>query len=1104
VVRFCEESFTMDGGLTQYRRALRALFSPILVAIVLLASAAAAQAATINVTTTSDAGTGTGDCLSADTSNCSLRQAINAEDATASGGDTIVLGSGTYSLTQGTELDITKSLTLEGHSAGSTTVDGSQNSGTNADGAVARILRIDSGTVSIQNLTFAHGLDGEDEACTDSCDASNADGGGALFNNGGAVALEYVGFTNDGGSGTPAGGAVSNGSGTLTMRNVFFSHDIAGAGGALFTRSGGVAGLGITFNGDGTTCCGGGAIYLLGGQVTLANATVVDSGGFDSSAAIANGGAALTLDNVTLSDNGADLQTDQLATTSVYNTILGSDGGVACVAPEQTDGVTQAQTGNAINGQESDNLDQDDSCGLSGSGDQSSVDPRLVPIFDNGGPTWTEALLAGSPALGDPGSSLCLPIDQRLVSRPDGSCDMGAFEAVLHGVPCTPTTGAAQDITDTSADLTATIDLRGEAGGFHFLYGTSTDQSTWTSSPEAPAGVVWAKKTVSETVSNLTPGTTYYYEVVADNASGSTSAKNIERFTTAATTVSGISPSSGPTAGGTAVTITGTYFTGATAVDFGSTPATSFTYDSPTQITAIAPPESAGTVDITVTSAGTSATAPADQYTYQAPPIATITAPFGGQTYALGEPAPTVFSCTDGLDGPGIQTCQDSNGATDGTGQLDTSTAGSYAYTLTATSQDGQTSTTTVSYTVAAAPAALITAPTDNQTYNLGQTVPTAFTCIEAAYGPGIRTCTDSNGATTGTGQLDTSTAGPHTYSVTAESVDGQTDVATIDYTVTAPQSGQSSQQSLSPTQPTVQTSQPSVNVTGAGFSGSVTPNGLPTTAYFQYGLDSHYTNTGSSGPTYTDSTPSQSIGSDFSAHAVGPITVQGLVPNAEYHVRLVAINGDGTVYGPDVSFTTPATPAPGTPTLGSTFNVSAVTGIVLIKINGVFVPLTETRQIPNGSVVNALHGSLGLLTANGQKNKTQHGSFGGAIFKLTQQRNGKNKGFVTLSIVENAFHGAPSYSLCRAHSSADASAASLSSKTLQLLRASAHGKFTTRGRYSSATVRGTIWTVADRCNGTLVHDVTDSVAVIDFVRHKTIILHAGQSYLARPIHPPR
>ena len=110
----------------------------------------------------------------------------------------------------------------------------------------------------------------------------------------------------------------------------------------------------------------------------------------------------------------------------------------------------------------------------------------------------------------------------------------------------------------------------------------------------------------------------------------------------------------------------------------------------------------------------------------------------------------------------------------------------------------------------------------------------------------------------------------------------------------------------------------------------------------------------------------------------------------------------------------------------------------------------------------------------------------------------GAGKGLVTLAIVEAAFNGAPSYSLCTKHEAADPSANASSVKTLQLLHASAKGKFRTKGRYSAATVLGTKWTVADRCDGTLTHDITDSVSVADFVRHKTIILHAGQSYLAK------
>jgi hypothetical protein len=85
--------------------------------------------------------------------------------------------------------------------------------------------------------------------------------------------------------------------------------------------------------------------------------------------------------------------------------------------------------------------------------------------------------------------------------------------------------------------------------------------------------------------------------------------------------VSSVSPSSGSAAGGTPVTITGTNFTGASAVSFGATPASTFTVNSSTSITATAPAEAAGTVDVTVTTpAGTSTTSAADHFTFNAVP----------------------------------------------------------------------------------------------------------------------------------------------------------------------------------------------------------------------------------------------------------------------------------------------------------------------------------------------------------------------------------------------------------------------------------------------------------------------------------------------------
>jgi hypothetical protein len=305
----------------------------------------------------------------------------------------------------------------------------------------------------------------------------------------------------------------------------------------------------------------------------------------------------------------------------------------------------------------------------------------------------------------------------------------------------------------------------------------------------------------------------------------------------------------------------------------------------------------------------------------------------------------------------------------------------------------------------------------------------------------------------------------------------------------------------------------PSIGGTTAAFTGSVNPGGLATTAFFEYGLDPKYTGAGPLA--YTQTTPAQPIGSDFASHFISA-SVTGLVPNALYHVRLVATNSAGTTVGPDITFTTLKTPPPGSPTLGKTFNIAPVSGVVLILLHGQLVPLTEGQQISKNTLIDALHGTLTLTTAlppgtgaahdavaSGKKKKkpkvkTQSGTFGGAIFKISQATGGANKGLATLTLVENAFKGAPSYVTCKAHKAADATAAALSSKTLQLLHASAHGKFRTSGRYSSATVRGTKWTIADKCNGTLTHDITDSVAVSDFVHHRTIVLHAGQSYLAK------
>ncbi|GKQ53295.1 hypothetical protein BRSPCE3_41500 [Bradyrhizobium sp. Ce-3] len=136
----------------------------------------------------------------------------------------------------------------------------------------------------------------------------------------------------------------------------------------------------------------------------------------------------------------------------------------------------------------------------------------------------------------------------------------------------------------------------------------------------------------SEQITAVAPAGTGTVDVTVTSPSGTSSTSPVDRFTyvASAPTVTSISPATGPTTGGTTVTITGTGFTGATAVKFGATSATGFTVNSATSIT-VTSPAGTGTVDVTVTTAvGTSAASAADQFTYASPPTVTSVSPGSG------------------------------------------------------------------------------------------------------------------------------------------------------------------------------------------------------------------------------------------------------------------------------------------------------------------------------------------------------------------------------------------------------------------------------------------------------------------------------------------
>ena len=131
------------------------------------------------------------------------------------------------------------------------------------------------------------------------------------------------------------------------------------------------------------------------------------------------------------------------------------------------------------------------------------------------------------------------------------------------------------------------------------------------------------------------------------------------------------------------------------------------------------------------------------------------------------------------------------------------------------------------------------------------------------------------------------------------------------------------------------------------------------------------------------------------------------------------------------------------------------------------------------------------MATASATISRQQLGEFTAGIFTVLQVR--KQKGLTNLTIVNTA----PKTVCATVGKRAQAAFKHVSAKVLGLLKGSAHGKFSIHGQYSAATVRGTIWSVANRCDGTLTKVTRGVVSVRDFVLRKTITLHAGARYLA-------
>jgi hypothetical protein len=214
----------------------------------------------------------------------------------------------------------------------------------------------------------------------------------------------------------------------------------------------------------GITLSGGGKVRVLmsvhSGVVTIRNVTVRDGRApvGDDAGAIKSVGN-LVLDHVSLIGNIADGRSALLAagvtitnSTISGNTSTGGDAATYLVTPTIVNSTIANNVGGGISGSgalvlrnsiiagnglnkncdlqfftvtyEGENLSDDSSCG--GPSDMLIADAKLGGVADNGGPTQTQALLVGSPAI-NAGSSCSVQVDQRYAQR-DAQCDLGAYE----------------------------------------------------------------------------------------------------------------------------------------------------------------------------------------------------------------------------------------------------------------------------------------------------------------------------------------------------------------------------------------------------------------------------------------------------------------------------------------------------------------------------------------------------------------------------------------------------------------------------------------------------------------------------------------------------
>ena len=201
----------------------------------------------------------------------------------------------------------------------------------------------------------------------------------------------------------PGGGIYGFFNSTVNITRSTVSGNLSGDVAGGLRSLGNTTVVNSTFSGNTSTAWHGGGIFHTDGQLTVTNSTFAEN--------IAPAG---TASGILVATFGAP------ANMTLTNSVMEGNGGAFACAIEGGGAATITSGGG--------NVIADGSCNPGGD-DLANTDALLEPLADNGGPTLTYALGAGSPAIDFALAGACPATDQRGVTRPQGAgCDAGAFE----------------------------------------------------------------------------------------------------------------------------------------------------------------------------------------------------------------------------------------------------------------------------------------------------------------------------------------------------------------------------------------------------------------------------------------------------------------------------------------------------------------------------------------------------------------------------------------------------------------------------------------------------------------------------------------------------